>query len=356
MYKCSPLSGIAAVATIPNELMASGATLDRRGIRVTASDNFGLFGLSRIQGSCDGFMAFPTASLGKEYYAVAYSPARVATQVGIVATADSTVCTVRLPKGTGVNDVLLPNDPVVKVGGTSFTITLQSYGVSQFQSSGDLTGTRVTCDKAVGVSSGNVDGHVRVGQSRQETTSNMVGQMTETGTLGLEHYICHFPGRTLNDIIKIVTTEANTKVTITGTNVNHVSTISSEGTYVTWQLPTSECIAVVGDKKILVAQFALSGQITESNSNPLMLVVPAASQWRAVYTFSTGRSGHIGQTHYMMLIIEESRTTKLVYNKVGLTLTNWKLFANTAKRYQGNQMVISPGKLVYLYLSVMCMM
>ena len=51
--------------------------------------------------SCEGYTAIPTASLGLEYYAIAYSPAKYRTQVAIVGSADGTKVTIKLPTNQG---------------------------------------------------------------------------------------------------------------------------------------------------------------------------------------------------------------------------------------------------------------
>ena len=71
-----------------------------------------LYGMNRVKGSCDGFMAMSVESLGLEYYAIAYHPTRFKTQLGISASVDSTEITVSLPANQGTYSLFLiqPND------------------------------------------------------------------------------------------------------------------------------------------------------------------------------------------------------------------------------------------------------
>ena len=57
--------------------------------------------MNQVKGSCDGFMAIPRTYLGLEYYAVAFSPAKFRSQIGIVASADATKVVVTLPTNQG---------------------------------------------------------------------------------------------------------------------------------------------------------------------------------------------------------------------------------------------------------------
>ena len=51
--------------------------------------------------SCEGYRAIPTESLGLEYRAIAYSPAKYKTQVTLVGSADSTQVVIALPANQG---------------------------------------------------------------------------------------------------------------------------------------------------------------------------------------------------------------------------------------------------------------
>ena len=56
-----------------------------------------LYGLNNVDGSCDGFIIYPTAALGSDYMAMTYYPPSLQSQVGIVATDDDTTVIVVLP-------------------------------------------------------------------------------------------------------------------------------------------------------------------------------------------------------------------------------------------------------------------
>ena len=338
-------TGIAASVAIPNDMMLSASQKSGVGIRVQTTQDVGVFGLSRVPNSCDGFMALPTATLGMEYYTVSFYPTSVKTEVVIVATEASTTVTVRLPDSTGVNDVLIPNDNVMKKGGQTFNVALNAYEALQFQSQGDLTGTKITADKKIAVLSGNVDTAVRMGQAQQEDTSHLMEQMVEVKSWGRLFFLVKFPGRSIKDSVKIITQEASTKVRIDGGGTGGSEfTILRDGDFVTWDVLPGKMLWIEADKDILVAQFALSRQVTDVNNDPAMMLVPPSGQWKPVYTFSTGRSAHAGQTHYMMLVIEDSRKTRLVYNEQPLATQVWTTFLNTPKQYVGSSVVIAPGK------------
>ena len=93
------------------------------------SDEVVITGMNHEFHSNDGFLALPTSSLGLQYYAVAYSPPTIGTQLSIAALYNNTKIT-----------VMMANNPTVSVefplgrlrrGGESLTITLNSLEALQ---------------------------------------------------------------------------------------------------------------------------------------------------------------------------------------------------------------------------------
>lgn len=63
---------------------------------------------------------------------------------------------------------------------------------------------------------------------------------------------------------------------------------------------------VTADKPILVAQLAKSGLETETNKDPALMIIPPTTQWRPLYTFTTGRMAVDDFQHFVLVAIQKA--------------------------------------------------
>ena len=123
---------------IDNVYRMIGSSVSTKSIHVTADAEVVCYGANKESLSNDVYLGNPTDALGTEYYAMAYSPADIKTEVGIASTVDGTDIKITLPRTHGDLNVTFKGQ-VYKQGDT-IQVSLDKYDTLQIQSSGDLTG------------------------------------------------------------------------------------------------------------------------------------------------------------------------------------------------------------------------
>lgn len=118
----------------------TGNSVSSKAIRITADAEIACYGANKETLSNDVYLGLPVDALGTDYYAMAYSPASVKTELGIASTDDSTNVKITLPSGNGNVDVTFKGKTYH--AGDVINIQLQKYDTLQLQSSGDLTGKK----------------------------------------------------------------------------------------------------------------------------------------------------------------------------------------------------------------------
>ena len=125
---------------IDNVFRMVGNSVSTKGIHVTADAEVVCYGANKESLSNDVYLGIPTDALGTEYYAIAYSPADIKTEIGVVSTVDATDVQITLPKSNGDLNVTFKGQ--VYKQGDKIQVNLDKFDTLQIQSSGDLTGRR----------------------------------------------------------------------------------------------------------------------------------------------------------------------------------------------------------------------
>jgi hypothetical protein len=118
----------------------TGSSVSSKAIRIQADAEIACYGANKETLSNDVYLGLPVDALGTDYYAMAYSPASIKSELGIASTDDSTNVKVTLPSGNGNVDVTFKGKTYH--AGDVINIQLQKYDTLQLQSSGDLTGIK----------------------------------------------------------------------------------------------------------------------------------------------------------------------------------------------------------------------
>jgi len=128
-----------AKRTISKDIRMVENSVGYSAVRIRANGDMIIYALNRNTFSSDGFAVFNNNQIGSDYYAAAYSPETLNTEVGIIATESGlTTIRIRVPHG---NDNAIIWDGNTYNQGSDFTITLAQYQTAQVQTrSGDITG------------------------------------------------------------------------------------------------------------------------------------------------------------------------------------------------------------------------
>jgi hypothetical protein len=123
------------VVGVPQQAELNGIGVWRKAVIVQAAEPIGLYGMSIAdEGSCDGFLALPTSSLGSVYYAMCFFPPNYQSEIGIVAVHDGTVVNVTLYRNP-------PRSVYIQWSGVTYnnydtnviTIPMKQYDTVQLQ-------------------------------------------------------------------------------------------------------------------------------------------------------------------------------------------------------------------------------
>ena len=218
-------------------------------------------------GSSDIFTAIPERELGNDYIVVSYPPNE---------SFDKSEFTITSPFGENVVTIRFSNDTQyegVSYGhGDTLTLTMTAYQTIQFQSSSDLTGTRITSSKPVAVISGNSCNIVREGGNHDF----FVEQMLPVDKWGREFTIAPFTNQSFGYIYRVIAAENDTSVEIGGQTI-----ILQEGQTQDGDVDSFEVTGITSSKPVLVVQF-MKSDITEyafDDTGPSMTIINSNSQF-----------------------------------------------------------------------------
>ena len=249
--------------------------------------------------------AWPTWQFGNTLYPGFYA---------VVAREDNTKVTLK-PSTTGKS---IKAGGGVAADGTG-VITLNEGDVLEVMSNtgGDVTGTIVTADKAVGVYGGHECTNVPLNVT---ACDHLEESMFPIETLAKE-YVVVPPVQVPNDqldkgqIVRVIASEDATTLTFTPDQpVNKV--LAKAGDFVEITTNTQKFV-VTADKKILVSQYMVGQDGGFGASDPAMLLAVNPQQWRKSYLFHAQPSW---QANYVDVIAPKNAAVTVD----GANVANWQ--------------------------------
>lgn len=338
-------------------LEAAGSEfIEDKGIHLVSKDSVNVYALNYRTRSSDVAVIYSTESLGKEYFAMCYTPHPTQTvesnsEFLIVATTDKTTVkitpTVDTDKGKKAN--------------ATFTVPLnkgQSYEVQSMNSNitgqGDLTGSYIVSDQPIAFYSGVKSTAIPyTGQSRD----HLYEQIPPINTWGREFYIVPLKLRS-RDTYRILAAEDETIVTVEG--LGQTKTLK-RGAFWEFDLTVNQPCRVISSKKILLAQFCRSQEADEVNGvgDPFMIILSPMSQKINDVTFVAYETELIKNIFYVNIITKTSETGNITLDGSAIG-TVFKPFADGAYSYvqlpikKGPHRLVNPdrkngGFLAYVY-------
>ena len=288
-------AGVRMGENIPNaanDNVGVGGDIEDKGIEVTSAEPISVQGLSVIRGSTGAYLGLPLAALGTDYRVLAYPNEKwhyyassSGTMAAIVATEDATHVTV-LPTA---DTVAGPDLPQGGKRGVPFSITLDRLQTFQIVSrSGsptvfeDLSGTRITSDKPIGVYGGHTCATIA-----GVACDNVVEMLPP-----VSHWGSHFVSAPLirthlkPDALRVLASEDGTELRINGVLV---ATLSA-GEVHQHTLGSEQLHDITTSAPALAAQLAASpdfGLNATGDGDPLMMLLPPVTQAMNGYVVST---------------------------------------------------------------------
>ena len=294
--------------------------IQNKAIHLVSDQPLNVYALNYCPNSADVALIFPTESLGKEYYAMCYTPHIQGDGVKtsgrnseflVVAAFDGTIIQITPSK---VTDQLKPaNKP--------FTITLEAGEVYQVQSQnvvgteftgqGDLTGSYITGNKPFAFFSGSLSTTIPGSGPTAFAWDHLYEQIPPLQTWGRKFITVPLKSRH-EDTYRILASENNTSVRI-GDKAPLVNI--DKGQYYEFRLDYQEPSLIDSDKPILLAQYSNSFRVdsafTSGNGDPFMVIVSPVNQTREKVPFVAYDSEVITDRYFVNIVVKNDAVGKI---------------------------------------------
>ena len=299
--------------TLNKSLSGENVEHSNKGVLITATEEIAVFGVNKEPNSTDGFVSFPTDSLGTEYILVTWSSDGEFMIIGVT---DGTIVNITLPTFVSTNlAVSYHNNKYTN--GDVFTVYLNRYQTFHcYQHTGDFTGTKIVANHPVSVFSGAKS--VAVSDTMTEKTADhLVEHMIPVSMWGTKFVTISTPGRDIGDYFRIIASEDSTTISVPG----HNYTINATE-YILLKVDTGDYIMVTSDKASMVVMFGKSAKKKDNLGDPHTTVIPPSPQYSSDYTFTTVKSSKVEFTNHVVVVIDTSMTGELMVDNV-LTDKQW---------------------------------
>ena len=256
--------------------------VENRGIHVTALQPVVVYGMNQRAFTSDAYMGLPVPTLGLDHLVVTYSNLdfEPSSGFGIVATQNGTIVTITPSTVAGS-----------RPAGVPYNITLNQGQTYQNRSvvptaAGDLTGTRITANKPIGVYGTHVAATIPA--EAVCCADHLVEQLPPIPTWGKRFATIPIATRLKGDFFRYVAAEDGTSVYLNG----QLAAVINKGQWFERIIKTPT--EVIATKPIMVAQFATSifyDPGTTSKADPFIMIIPPYSQFLNHYTVTTPPTG-----------------------------------------------------------------
>lgn len=283
------------------DLGALNDSMMNRGIHVTATAPVGLYAISQVDFTSDGFHVLPTEVLSGEYVVTAYPntlvgvPEVSGSQFAVVATKPLTTVLITPSYETGL-----------RLADAPYSITLTNVGDTyQLRNTNDapadLTGTIIEADQPVAVFGGNQCGNVN--SSDVFYCDYLVEQVLPNERVAAEYFTTPLATRSNGETVRIVSLRRDTEVTINGATT---VTLTNRGDV--FETVLSTAAHIVATKPVHVSQFASSSDFDDvDNADPFMVNLPGRPHFTATHSFATGGTNFL--THHVTVVVPTAVTS-----------------------------------------------
>jgi hypothetical protein len=325
--------GTATKLVVPTSAeLALGDGVEQKGIHVTTADEVSVYGLNRVQGSTDAFLALPTDVLGSEYLVLSYAglgggfPEQRGSQFSVAATQDGTVLTITPSVAIGS-----------RAAGQPYQVTMDAGDAYQLHSlsQADLTGTIVASNHPVGVFAGSRCSNV---PDFVNYCDHLVEQLTPPSTWGKKFVTQPLATRTQGDVFRVLAGTDATHVTING---SQVATLDRGNVFETTLAAAS---TITTDQPVLVGQYSQSTEVDGVTSDPFVMLIPPYEQFLSAYTVTTPDE-QFGFTNYVNVVAPTTDVGLVKADGAVIPATSFQPIPGST--FSGAQLAVSSGSHTY---------
>ena len=319
-------SGASTVFNLSNDLIVLNAESQfrQKGLLVSSASNpiSAVAFAFDFQGATDAFLVLPCHAVlidraDYEYFAVSFQGANgYHSEVLLTGCDDNTNVTVTPSQSISIpSDPSIQSSPLINLSpGQSHTFFLHAQQTLLISTTtSDLTGTRVTSNRPISVTSGNDCRGIPVNNANCEY---LVEQIPPTATWGNVFILPPFLGRETGQFYKVVSSMDNTLVKRTCSNDSITTdfTLASAGSFEFFHTGKSIYCSLESNKPILVVQVALSF-VEGDTGDPTMILVAPMDEYLQSFRFQSLPS--LGTfKHYInvMVPIQHYNSTQILYD------------------------------------------
>lgn len=258
-------------------LIPNGTELATKGIRFESPDNFTLHVVQSDSAGQpgDGYLAIPDEHLGNEYYVITYCSTGGICQFAVAAIADNTSVEITFPDNTDIGLVCADGIPLPSNQSpvTTIPFTLNEFDILHFESEQDLSGTYIYASNEIAVFVG-----ARGIPKGNGSTSEVIEQIPPVNKWGYEFVVVPNYLNDVGDIVKLVTKDVNTVISILGYSP---FTVTNAGDSVERRIDWQSHTTIHSSKPVLLFQI-MSVNLYNSNSttgSAAMVLVQHREQW-----------------------------------------------------------------------------
>lgn len=288
---------ITRVPDLPLSLRASGSgTIENKGLRLTAPDEFVVYGLNQQKFTTDAYLGLPTDTAGTEYIVPSFSNAKktLPGELQIIAHEDGTEVTFTPAKAT-----VKGLDVKSIKAGKSAHFTLNRLQSIQFKAKGgylaDLTGSMITSSKPISVFGGHQCGIV---PRKSLACDHMVEQIPPVNTWGTSFLTTPLATRKKGDVFRVLAANDGTEVSVDG---KRIATLKKRK-FKQIDLASGSFHQIKTSGPALVVQYSKGKSVDKVESDPFMMMIPPTEQFGSDYVFSTPSENPVSFKNYINIV------------------------------------------------------
>ncbi|KAK6483799.1 fibronectin-like [Huso huso] len=266
-------------------------------VTVGSDEGISVFALNQDRYTADMTVVLPASALGTEYYIVAPQGISFLSQFAVINEFDTNEVTVTVSGMLDFNGTTYSDKQ-------NFSFTLTSNQVIQFQSTTELTGTRIVSSEPVAVISGNVCLNYQ-GDTACDVVLTELYPVNSWGTAFVV-----FPlllNKDLKDRITILSAEPNNTVYITTENTTTQNLVLQEGSFTVLELTGP--MSINSTKPVMLTYLFTGGRNFNFSSfniaDPFLSNIVPSSSYSDTYTFITIAN----YENYIMVVAHQSDLT-----------------------------------------------
>ena len=315
--------GISQVILIPGQVTDMSTTQPLGAVRVTSTDSITIVVLNDF-GTCSGYLAIPTISLGKEYRLATWGISSYSI-LDFVATEDDTMVYVSIP--VNVLTFIEGDDGVVHGPGETLIVTLDELDAYHIHSGNDLSELAIRSDKPISLYGGNQNAKIGAG-SRSD---HVLTQFSSLETWGYRFSVPSSPTSSDGYYVKCISRYDATIY------IGSSDYAVEGGKYTLKKVSDNNPTFITSTSPLLVVLYATS---TSDSTAPAALYIQPEEQLPTEYYFTI--PDHASTRYYITVSVMATESANIYINDDLFLPDSWDVVDGNVDLVNG-YMEVSPG-------------